>query len=149
MAKSTKFKKGGKVLASGGYGCVFTPALRCAKSKTRKRGQVSKLMTTKHATKEYNEISKFKEQLHTIHNYSDYFLLDDITICQPTELTSADLTNFKQKCKALPKDNITYTNVNDSLDKLMVLNMPDGGIPVDDFILKAVHFDELYNLNKN
>jgi serine/threonine protein kinase len=153
MPKSTnsksKNKKGGKVLASGGFGCVFRPALRCAKSTTRKRGQVSKLMTAKHATKEYDEITQFKELLHTIHNYSDYFLLDDITMCKPSELTQSDLTNFKQKCKALPKDNITYTNVNDSLDNLLVLNMPDGGIPVDDFIFEAVHFNELYNLNKS
>ena len=147
--KSKKCKKGGNVLASGGFGCVFSPALRCAKSNTRKRGQVSKLMTTKHATKEYDEITQFKERLHTIHNYSDYFLLDDITMCQPAELTESDLANFKQKCKALPKDSITNTNVNESLDNLMVLNMPNGGIPVDDFILEAIHFDELYNLNKS
>jgi serine/threonine protein kinase len=147
--KCKKYKKGGNVLASGGFGCVFRPALRCATTKTRKRGHVSKLMTTKHATNEYNEITQFKERLHTIHNYSDYFLLDDITMCQPAELTESDLTNFKQKCKALPKDSITNTNVNASLDNLMVLNMPDGGIPVDDFILRAIHFNELYNLNKS
>ena len=149
MSKSTKNKNGGKVLASGGFGCVFRPALRCAKSKTRKHGQVSKLMSTKYATKEYDEITQFKERLHTIHNYSDYFLLDDISICKPAELTESDLIDFKQKCKALPKDDVTRKNINESLDKLMILNMPDGGIPVDDFILEAVHFNELYNLNKS
>ena len=147
--KSKKCKKGGNVLASGGFGCVFSPALRCAKSNTRKRGQVSKLMTTKHATKEYDEITQFKDRLNTIHNYSDYFLLDDITMCNPAELTEGDLANFKQKCGALPKDNITRKNINESLDELMVLNMPNGGVPVDDFILEAVHFNELYNLNKS
>jgi serine/threonine protein kinase len=149
MPKSTKFKKGGKVLASGGFGCVFRPALRCAKTTTRKRSHVSKLMTTKHAMKEYDEITKFKARLQTIHNYRDYFLLDNISVCKPAELTQSDLVEFKQKCKALPKDNVTYTNVNSSLDKLMVLNMPDGGIPVDEFILKAMNFNELYNLNKS
>ena len=58
-----KGKNGGKVLASGGFGCVFTPALRCEKSKTRKRNGVSKLMTNKHAIKEYNEIVQIKEKL--------------------------------------------------------------------------------------
>jgi serine/threonine protein kinase len=149
MSKSTKFKKGGKVLASGGFGCVFRPALRCAKTRTRKHGQVSKLMTTKHAIKEYDEITQFKEQLHTIPNYSDYFLLDDITICKPAELTESDLTDFKQKCTALPKDKITHKTINESLDNLMILNMPNGGVPVDDFILEAIHFNELYNLNKS
>jgi hypothetical protein len=28
-----KISKGGKVLASGGFGCVFTPALRCENKK--------------------------------------------------------------------------------------------------------------------
>jgi hypothetical protein len=32
-----KNNKGGKVLASGGYGCVFTPALKCEGSKKREK----------------------------------------------------------------------------------------------------------------
>ena len=40
-----KNDKGGKVLASGGYGCVFTPALKCEGAKKRETGKISKLMT--------------------------------------------------------------------------------------------------------
>ena len=40
-----KIEKGGKVLASGGYGCVFTPALKCEGAKKRETGKISKLMT--------------------------------------------------------------------------------------------------------
>ena len=35
--------KGGKMIDSGGYGCVFYPALLC-KNKTTRRNGVSKLM---------------------------------------------------------------------------------------------------------
>jgi hypothetical protein len=45
---------GGKPLASGGFGCVFKPALKCKdKNKERKlTNQVSKLMLKKYAKKE-------------------------------------------------------------------------------------------------
>ena len=33
--------KGGKVLASGGFGCVFTPALKCEGTRTREKNKVS------------------------------------------------------------------------------------------------------------
>ena len=38
-----KISKGGKVLASGGFGCVFTPALRCENKKTRKRSRANQM----------------------------------------------------------------------------------------------------------
>ena len=51
--------KGGKIIGSGGYGCVFRPPLKCkGKHRTKKR-MVSKLMTVKHAKSEYEEILKF------------------------------------------------------------------------------------------
>ena len=143
-----KKKNGGKVLASGGFGCVFTPALRCEKTKTRKRNGVSKLMTNKHAIKEYNEIVQIKEKLKTIKKYGDYFLVNDISICKPAKLTDSDLIDFTKKCTALQKDdNITSKNINESLDSMMILNMKNGGLPVDDFILQAENFSELYKLN--
>jgi hypothetical protein len=58
-----KKKIGGKVLASGGYGCVFSPALKCEGSKNREIGKITKLQTEKHAQKEYEEITKLKEKL--------------------------------------------------------------------------------------
>jgi serine/threonine protein kinase len=146
--KTLKNKKGGKVLASGGFGCVFMPALRCENKKTRKRNGVSKLMTSKYAIKEYNEIVQIKEKLKTIKKYTDYFLVNDISICKPAVLTKSDLIDFTQKCTALQKDDkITSKNINNSLDKMMILNMKNGGLPVDDFIFNAGHFSDLYELN--
>jgi hypothetical protein len=31
--------KGGKVIASGGFGCVFSPALKCKGSRTRSKNK--------------------------------------------------------------------------------------------------------------
>ena len=36
MVNKKTCKKGGKVLASGGFGCVFSPALKCQGKKNRK-----------------------------------------------------------------------------------------------------------------
>jgi hypothetical protein len=138
---------GGKAIASGGYGCVFSPALQCDGSSKRQIGKISKLMTEKHAKKEYEEITKFKEIVKDIPNYSDYFLLNDITICKPAKLSSSDLTDFNKKCKALPKDKITKQNINNNLNKLLTINMPNGGKPVDDFIYDDGSFDKLYRVN--
>ena len=152
----TRTKQGGKVLASGGFGCVFTPALKCEGAAHREKGKVSKLMTEKHAISEYREINSFKTKLDTIKNYEDYYLLYDATLCKPAELTAGDLTAFAKKCTALPKKDITKRNINDNRDKLLMLNMPNGGVPVDDFLytrgtiekMSRVHAS-LVNLLKN
>ena len=138
--------KGGKVLASGGFGCVFTPALKCEGTTSRARNKVTKLMTEKHAMQEYEEINKFKTILETVPDYEDYFLLYDINICRPAKLTTTDLQNFK-KCTALPKKNITKKNINESLDKVMALNMPNGGLPVDDYLYDDGSFQKMYTLH--
>jgi hypothetical protein len=43
-----KINTGGKVIASGGYGCVFSPALKCEGTTKREKGKISKLMTCVH-----------------------------------------------------------------------------------------------------
>jgi len=141
------YNKGGKVLASGGFGCVFTPALKCKNAKKREEGKISKLMTERHATEEYEEINNIKEKLKDIPSFQDYFLLQNISICKPDKLTRKDITNFTSKCKALPKDGITKDNINSSLNKIMLLNMPNGGIPVDDFIYDKGSFQKIRNIN--
>ena len=90
-------------------------------------------MTIKNATEEYRQIELFKNVLQTIPNYSNYFLLKDVTLCKPAQLTNEDLNNYK-KCKALKKKDITSKNINKSLDKILALNMPDGGIDVEKFV---------------
>ena len=58
-----KSRKGGNVIGSGGFGCVFRPALKCSKKKQRKTNMVSKLMTRKHAKKSILQSKKSKRSL--------------------------------------------------------------------------------------
>ena len=138
--------KGGKALASGGFGCVFSPALRCKgnASRTPKNG-ISKLMKEKYAFKEYEEINKIRDKLKNIKNFADYFLLDDIEMCRPAKLTGFDLKNFEAKCTALPKDKITETNINKKRDELRQFLLANGvkteiHYPVPPHMQKALKF---------
>lgn len=128
-----KTRKGGKVIASGGYGCIFRPALKCV-GKARPKNQISKLMTIKHIGEEYGDIVKFKPILEKIPNYKNYFFIDGVYTCKPDKLTSEDLVDYEKKCKALKKDGFNENNINSSLNKVGLLNMPDGGLDVGDFI---------------
>jgi len=142
-------KVGGNILASGGFGCVFNPALKC-KGETNKKadpGKLSKLMLKKHVIQEYTEITKIREKVKSIPQYQNYFLLDGFTTCKPAKLSTSDLSNYTKKCKALKKHKIDKTNINKQLDKLMILNMPNGGIPVDDYIEKYGSFEKLIKIN--
>jgi hypothetical protein len=115
--KNYKTNKGGKVLASGGFGCVFEPALQCENKKNRETGKISKLMINKYAQQEYDLINSIKQQLDDIPNYQDYFLLDGATLCRPKEITESDLGDFDKKCSALKKDKITKNNIDARLNE--------------------------------
>jgi len=146
--KKNKTNKGGKVLASGGFGCVFSPALKCQGTKEREKNKISKLMIERHATEEYQEITQIKEKLDRIQNYEKYFMLYDINLCRPAKLTETDLNNFT-KCTALPKNNITKENINEKLGETMLLNIPNGGIAVDEFLYKNASFVYMREINKS
>jgi hypothetical protein len=136
----------GKVIASGGFGCIFRPPLKCHGSSTRRVDTVSKLMTINHAKDEFNQIQRFKHILRVIPNYSNYFLLDNFELCKPDKLTKEDLIKFSKKCKPLKKKGITVKNINKNLDKIMTINMPDGGIDVEKFI--DTYFFEKFTSSK-
>jgi serine/threonine protein kinase len=138
--------KGGKVMASGAFGCVFTPALKCEDARRREKHKISKLMIERYALQEYEEINKIKKLLENIPNYENYFLIYDVSICRPSKLTTRDLQNFK-KCTALPKKNITKKNVNKSLNEVMSLNIPYGGLPVDDYLYESGSFQKIYDVH--
>jgi hypothetical protein len=138
--------KGGKIIGSGGYGCVFRPPLKCkGKNRTKKR-MVSKLMTVKHAKSEYEEIMKFKRMLKKIPNYSKYFLLENISICKPDDFSEKDLHKFDTKCRAL-NDIYNRDSINYRLDELAILNIPDGGSDLKTYI-KTVQYPQLPNANE-
>jgi len=146
--KKRKYKKGGKVIASGGFGCVFNPELKCVGTKVKRgKNRISKLLSKKHALEEYNEIQIIKKKIDKIPNYENYFLLNGFTICKPAKLSKNDLVSFKAKCSALPKDKITKENINESLNKVLSLNMPNGGLPIDEFLLKNSSYQIFVKLN--
>ena len=140
-------RKGGKVLASGGFGCIFSPALKCKGSTNREKGKISKLMTERHAREELEEINRIGKKTRSIKNNADYFLLRDATLCQPEKISDIDLHDYTKKCSALNKIDITKSNINNNLDKLMLLNMPDGGLAVDDYIYQNGSYNTIYDLH--
>jgi len=150
MNKNNKMIKGGDILASGGYGCVFKPALKCRNSNTnpneRKPGYISKLMTEKHAKSEFNEIETFKKVLEKIPNYNDYFLVSGFSLCEQPILEEEDLSNFK-KCKALTKKGFKRDNIDSRLNELMAINMPDGGIDIKTFFSQPFSPKNMVNIN--
>jgi hypothetical protein len=139
-------QKGGKVIASGGFGCIFSPPLKCQGSSIRKTETISKLMTIKHANDEYKQIQKFKDILKVIPNFGNYFLLDNFELCKPDKLTKDDLIKFSKKCKPLKKKGITTKNINNNLNKIMTINMPNGGIDIEQFIEQYL-FNEFTSSN--
>ena len=142
--KNTIVEKGGNILASGGFGCVFSPALRCEGEKKRSPNNISKLMTEKRAMSEYEEIVSIKNLLQDIKDYRDYFLIYDVTLCKPTSLSREDLENYTSKCRALPKDKITKKNINENLDKLMAITIPNGGLAIDDYLYENGSIEKMY-----
>jgi hypothetical protein len=148
MGRTRKNNKGGKVIASGGYGCVFDPALKCEGASNRESKKISKLMTERHATQEYEEINNIKEKLNKIPNYENYFLVYDATLCRPAKLTATDLSAFSKKCTALPKNDINKANINSKLDQIMALNIPNGGLPVYNFIYINGSFEKIYQVHE-
>tara|TARA_Y100001958_G_C21246265_1_gene576575 strand:+ start:3756 stop:5084 length:1329 start_codon:yes stop_codon:yes gene_type:complete len=138
--KHIKRSSGGSAIASGGFGCVFKPYLRCKdkdhKSYHKKNTYVSKLLLNKYAYKEMDLIKSVLQHVNKIPNYRDYFLISDIYMCQPKALTKKDLQGFKQKCKNLKSRNITQKNINKQLSLVKTINIPYGGIDIDNYFEK-------------
>ena len=152
--ETRKITKGGKVIGSGGFGCIFKPALKC-RDKNFKNSQISKLMMSKNAKVEYKDIVKFLSYLKKIPNYQNYFLVTDVSICKPTKLSEEDLENFDEQCKTLKKRGISEININHPavLKKLEAVNMPFGGTDINDYIYDEIavrghlDFKKLLTLN--
>ena len=148
LGQRKSHKRGGKVIGSGGYGCVFRPALRCKGTRKRVSKTISKLMLNKHVKREYMEITKYLPILQKIPNYKNYFIIEGANICQPAPLTRQDLDNFDTKCKVLRKRNINAKNINSNLDKVSCINLQDGGVELGTYIYSGLSLDGMKNLNE-
>ncbi len=121
----SKLKKGGEMINSGGFGCVFKPALRCKGSNSRKANYISKLGTKKNMTEEFNNFELLKKILSRVPKVQKYFILN-VSKCQPNSLTKSDMINL-ENCSILERYNANNSNVNNYLKELEILNIPYGG----------------------
>lgn len=141
-------KNGGAAIGSGGFGCVFKPALKCKNSNKRTIG-ISKLLITKEAEQEYKLLQNIEDVVKTIKDNRRYFLLYEISMCKPDKLTETDLQKFDEKCKLFKRedDNSKKLNINKDLNKLSIINMPYGGVDLS-YILEIIKLDSPNGLQK-
>ena len=127
--------KGGKAINSGGFGCIFKPPLKCTNS-TPPDNYISKLMTKEDAIEEFENIKQFENMLNKIPNYGEYFLVKNVSLCTPAKLTKDDLKDFDKICMNLDNNVYTKNNINDKLSTLGIINIPDAGVDLKQFIMQ-------------
>lgn len=141
---------GGAPFVQGGFGCIFSPALKCKDEKinshyenNKKYKFVSKLIETKYAKREYDYVVKIKNRLQYLpEDVKKYLSIDDFTICEPGPLNTSDKINIEKECENMlsyvndTKTNreITAENINNNLDKFMIINMPKLGESLNNYI---------------
>ena len=151
---------GGAAFVKGGFGCVFKPALNCKDSELNTPpNYVSKLIGAKHGKREYMYINNIKKRLeHLPANVKKYFLLDNVSMCEPKPLTEQDKVKIEEVCDYILTDNkdkttqepINSQNINDNLDKFKIINMPELSISLSHYIKKRELTPiDLINLNNN
>lgn len=150
--------RGGAALGAGTFGCVFKPSLRTQAAPNRRADYVSKLMLADDAQKEYDEVRDLLPQLTTVPHYQQYFIFPEVPPSPPLPLTSSDKQNF-EVCTNLEnvlqggskrkraETSITADNINGHLDKLAVLDQPDGGNSVEDVLDAGLTVDEFVKFN--
>jgi serine/threonine protein kinase len=155
--KKSKKRFGGKAVDAGSYGCVFKPAIKCANPPpvSYDSKSISKLMYSEDTEAELIEMAKVKKFIETIPYKEDYFLLSNTYPCKPSQLNEEDLSTFDKKCRLFTKRGITRENVNQNLNQLSLLVMPNGGLNIDKFIQAILELPEkdmypmFINLNKS
>jgi Protein kinase domain len=121
-------RKGGVPIFAGAQGCVFKPALKCKDGRRDIRdGNISKLEERASAEAEMREYDKIKQHLGKIKNYERYFSMK-ARLCEPDVLEPRDLANFDKVCINMERAKISAANVNANLGKLRMINMPDLGV---------------------
>jgi serine/threonine protein kinase len=142
MASNLRISEGGSPFVKGGYGCIFKPAIGCVGEKT-KANYVSKLLNNNYAKREYDYILNIRNRLsHLSQDVKKYLLLYNVTLCEPGKLTKEDTTNIEHVCDDIleqiidttTKKPINSSNINNNLEKFKIINMPELGISLHDFL---------------
>ena len=122
----------GMPIAAGGFGCVFKPALSCVDPKLTKKDGISKLMKSRLADEEMEEIKSVRPFISKIPNNKNFFLVSDINSCKPAPLKQEDKAGFNKKCINIVPP-YSADNINQHLDKLKIINIPYGGMDLSEY----------------
>jgi hypothetical protein len=142
--KLSGYKKGGRAVDAGSYGCVFNPPIKCADSPYPYSAKnISKLMYKKDTQSELEEIKKVKQFIENIPDKENYFVISNTYACSPDTLQPEDLSGFDKECQLFTKHGINSQNVNTNLNKLELIVMPNGGLNVDKFVQEILNFSEM------
>lgn len=123
-------RKGGKVIGTGSYGCVFSPPLMCKGSSSRPNPDttVTKLMETDDALQEEGEIKKVLERIRVIPDYGRYTLLNDVYVCEPDV---AAITDDDVRGKSCPRAEALRKG---RFSDIRLLQLPKGGSEIHDYL---------------
>lgn len=139
------YMTGGIPIYPGGFSCVFKPQLKCKsknkmkKNKTRrnKYSGISKLLFKQHAKLEMDNIHLFYNALKSIPKSHKYFLFTKSKICSPAKISKRDLKGFDDMCSSFTSHEINESNINANIDNLRLINMPNAGLSVNEWLLNT------------
>jgi len=142
--------KGGKLIGSGSYGCIFNPPLKCKKSEKKNKNKrkhitkklISKLSLKYEALDEYEfnaEIINRLKKDKSFNKKKKYFLFAG-EWCLPKKLRRKDERELISNCNNM----VGKEYKENKLENLALLNMEYGGINLDKFIILS-----MININTN
>lgn len=145
-----KTMKGGGVIGSGSYGCVFKPPLKCKTTLKNKRGEnnkktkkniISKLLIDNEGIEEFNIDKLVINRIKQLDNYkgiSKYFLVAD-SLCVPEKLKKKDKRELISVCDNM----VSKEYLENKLNNLLILNMKYGGKTIDKHIILNAYSKEI------
>lgn len=127
---------GGEAIASGGYGCVFAPAIPCEGSVVKltdnqRPAGVSKLIESSDLAEEVKVAMEVYKKVKEIPNHNDYFLFPT-DYCSPAAVPRKELMGFDGKCAKFASNRwVAPSRDADGLYRFpstaRILNAPHGG----------------------
>jgi len=142
------YMTGGIPIYPGGFSCVFKPQLKCKsknKNKTKRNkyhrkmnsAGISKLLFKHHAKMEMDNIHLFYNALKSIPKSHKYFLFTKSKLCSPAKISKRDLKGFDNMCSSFTSHEINESNINANIDNLRLINMPNAGLSVNEWLLNT------------
>ena len=137
------YMTGGIPIYPGGFSCVFKPQLKCKsknKNKTKRKKDsmgISKLLFKQHAKLEMDNIHLFYNALKSIPKSHKYFLFTKSKLCLPAKISKRDLKGFDNMCSSFTSHEINESNINSNIDSLRLINMPNAGVSINEWLLNT------------